>query len=198
MRVPFFDLAFGRRRRRSAPQEATARGDAPRVVVVGTPNVGKSVLFHRLTGAYVTVSNYPGTTVEVARGRARFGGRQVEVVDTPGLHSLRTLSDEERVARRLLLEEPAMVVLHVVDAKNLERMLPFTFQLLEAGLPVVLVANMIDEAERAGLRIDVEGLEQSLGIPVVGTVAVSGRGIPRLRALLDERCRERAHDRVAV
>jgi len=197
MRVPFFDLAFGRRRARGHPGSGTS-GHLPRLTIVGTPNVGKSVLFHRLTGAYVTVSNYPGTTVEVTRGRARFGAREVEVVDTPGLHSLRTISDEERVARRLLLEEPATVVLHVVDAKCLERMLPLTFQLIEAGLPVVLVANMLDEAERAGLRIDLEGLERALGVPVVGTAAVSGRGLGHLRGLLDERFSDRARESVAV
>src|SRR5215831_6373793 len=99
--------------------------DAPhkRLVIAGNPNVGKSVLFNRLTGTYVVVSNYPGTTVEVSRGRTWIGGSIFEVVDTPGMYSLRAHSDEERVARALLLNEHADIVLHVVDAKNLERML---------------------------------------------------------------------------
>ena len=119
------------------------------LAIVGCPNVGKSVLFNRLTGAYVTVSNYPGTTVEVSRGKMRLAGAEIEVVDTPGMYSLLPISEEEAVARRLLLDETPRQVLHVVDAKNLQRMLPMTLQLLEAGLPVVLALNMMDESEAA-------------------------------------------------
>lgn len=103
----------------------------PLVAVVGCPNVGKSVLFNALTGAYVTVSNYPGTTVEVARGKGRLRDAEVGVVDTPGMYGLLPITEEERVARRILLEERPAVVVHVVDAKNLGRMLPMTFQLME-------------------------------------------------------------------
>lgn len=97
-----------------------------RVVLVGNPNVGKSVLFNRLTGRYVVVSNYPGTTVEVARGQARIGNMTCEVIDTPGMYSLSPITEEERVARALLLKERPNVVVHVVDAKNLNRMLSLT------------------------------------------------------------------------
>jgi ferrous iron transport protein B len=83
----------------------------PKVVLVGSPNVGKSLLFNRLTGSYVSVSNYPGTTVEVSRGKARWDGREFEVVDTPGMYSLRPLTEEERVSRSILLREKADVVL---------------------------------------------------------------------------------------
>src|ERR1041385_460458 len=126
-----------------------------RLVITGNPNFGKSVLFNRLTGTYVVVSNYPGTTVEVSRGRTWIGGSIFEVVDTPGMYSLRAHSDEERGARALLLNEHADIVLHVVDAKNLERMLIFTLELVEAGLPVALVINMMDEADRIALEINV-------------------------------------------
>lgn len=157
-------------------------------MIVGSPNVGKSVLFNRLTGKYVVVSNYPGTTVEVSRGKAVFGCRDFEVIDTPGMYSLRPHSDEERVGRRLLLTEPADVVLHVVDARNLERMLVFTMELLEAGLPVALAVNMMDEAEKIGLTIDIERLSGLLGVPIVATVALTGRGMPELRRMLGEFC----------
>jgi ferrous iron transport protein B len=151
---------------------------------VGNPNVGKSALFNRLTGARVVVSNYPGTTVEITRGRMRLGEAEIEVVDTPGMYSLLPITGEEQVARRILLTQTPYAVLHVVDGKNLERMLPFTLQLLETGLPVVLAVNMIDEAETAGLKIDLERLESELGVPVVGTISVSGKGIEELKDVL--------------
>jgi ferrous iron transport protein B len=156
------------------------------IAIVGAPNVGKSLLFNRLTGAYVTVSNYPGTTVEVARGRARLGvgGVEVEVVDTPGMYDLFPLTEEERVARRILLEERPTLVLHVTDAKNLARMLPMTLELMEAGLPIALAVNLMDEAEERGVSLDLEALERRLGVPVVGTVCTSGLGLERLREIL--------------
>src|SRR5574341_1354015 len=124
-----------------------------RVALVGAPNVGKSALFNRLTGRYVVVSNYPGTTVESVRGRGVVEGRPADIIDTPGMHSLLPTSEDERVARRMLLDGGADVVVHVVDAKNLSRMLPITLQLLEVGRPLVIALNMMDEAERLGLCI---------------------------------------------
>jgi ferrous iron transport protein B len=159
-------------------------GGRKRVLIVGSPNVGKSVLFNRLTGRYVVVSNYPGTTVEVSRSRMTLDGEEVDVVDTPGMYSLRPISDEERVGRRLLLNEPADVVLHVVDAKNLTRMLPFTLQLIECGLPVALVVNMLDEAERLGITVDLKRLRDALGIPVAGISALRNAGMDQVRALI--------------
>jgi ferrous iron transport protein B len=153
----------------------------PLVAIVGCPNVGKSVLFNALTGAYVTVSNYPGTTVEVSRGKGRLGGTVVGVVDTPGMYGLLPITEEERVGRGILLEERPAVVVHVVDAKNLERMLPMTLQLIEAGLPVVLDVNLMDEAERLGVQVDVAALERELGVPVVATALTLGRGTTQLK-----------------
>ncbi|MDK2882504.1 MAG: hypothetical protein PWP58_840 [Bacillota bacterium] len=155
--------------------------DLKKIALVGNPNVGKSVLFNRLTGIYVTVSNYPGTTVEVSRGKARLGSQEIEVIDTPGMYSLLPITEEERVARRLLIDERPNAVLHVVDARNLERMLPLTFQLVEAGLPVILVLNIMDEARRRGIHIDCEKLSQALGIPVVPVAAALNEGIDLLR-----------------
>jgi ferrous iron transport protein B len=152
-----------------------------KLALVGNPNTGKSVMFNNLTGSYATVSNYPGTTVEVTRSRAEFEGIPFEVVDTPGMYSLFSITEDERVARSILLNEKPDVVLQLVDTKNLERMLLMTFQLIEAGLPLIVVLNFLDEAEVVGITIDLGGLSEKLGVPVVGTVATSGRGMDELR-----------------
>ena len=152
-----------------------------KVALIGNPNVGKSVLFNALTGAYVTVSNYPGTSVEVSRGAVTIEGEHFEIIDTPGMYSLLPITEEERVAREILLNESPDLVIHVLDARNLERMLPMTLQLIEAGLPVLLVVNIMDEAERMGLTIDVSLLGKRLGIPVIGAATVKKRGLPEIR-----------------
>jgi len=172
--------------RSNSTQAEAARNNNPlkRVALVGNPNVGKSVLFNALTGAYVTVSNYPGTSVEVSRGSATIGGEQWQVIDTPGMYSIHTITEEERVAREILLHERPDVVLHVLDARNLERMLAMTVQLIEANLPVVLVVNIMDEAERMGLTIDLTLLQQKLGIPVIGAATARKRGIDEIRAAI--------------
>ena len=157
-----------------------------KVLIVGNPNVGKSVVFNNLTGARVTVSNYPGTTVNVSHGKAKIDGQKFEIMDTPGMYSLLPITEEERIARSILLKEKPEAILQVVDAKNLERMLPLTLQLIEAGLPVMLDMNMMDEAEAFGIEIDVKQLEEKLGIPVVVTVATTGRGMEVLRKKLVE------------
>jgi ferrous iron transport protein B len=165
--------------------EATISGTAKKVALVGNPNVGKSVLFNALTGAYVTVSNYPGTSVEVARGSAVINGQQWQVIDTPGMYAIHTITEEERVAREILLHETPDVVIHVLDARNLERMLAMTIQLIEAGLPVILVVNIMDEAERMGLAIDLKLLQQKLGIPVIGAATARKRGIDEIRSAMN-------------
>lgn len=150
-------------------------------MLVGNPNVGKSVVFNQLTGRYVTVSNYPGTTVDVSRGVAWLGGGKYEVLDSPGTNSLFPRSEDERVTRNVLLERLPDVVIQVADAKNLRRALVITLELAELGIPMVLCLNMADEAEARGIRIDPKRLSQILGIPVVFTVAVDGEGIPDLK-----------------
>lgn len=162
-----------------------------KIVLVGSPNVGKSVMFNKLTGAYVTVSNYPGTTVEVSRGKAKLNGREFELIDTPGMYSLLPLTEEERVARSIILEEKPDVVLQVIDAKNLERMLPLSLQLIEAGLPLILVLNMMDEVEKARIEVDLRRLEEELKIPVVATVGTTGRGMKALCSRVEEYVRSR-------
>ncbi|PJC48898.1 MAG: ferrous iron transport protein B, partial [Candidatus Omnitrophica bacterium CG_4_9_14_0_2_um_filter_42_8] len=133
-----------------------------KIAIVGNPNVGKSVLFNALTKQYVVVSNYPGTTVEVSRGRMNLDGAGYEVIDTPGMYSLYSITEEERVTRDILIRERPEIIIHVVDAKNLERMLLLTLQLIEAALDVILVLNIMDEAVKEGVSIDVELLEKEL------------------------------------
>ncbi len=186
-------FSFGRRGGGCHGEGLHIKGDDLRKVgIVGSPNVGKSVVFNSLTGAYVTVSNYPGTTVNVSRGKAKIEGEEFQVVDTPGMYSLLPITEEERVARSILLEEKPEVILLVVDAKNLERMLPLTLQLIEAGLLTILDLNMMDETEAAGIEVDVKRLEEKLGIPVVATVATTGRGMEALRRRLVEYVRNQS------
>jgi ferrous iron transport protein B len=167
-----------------AGKVASCAGHTPaRVALLGNPNVGKSVVFGQLSGRYVTVSNFPGTTVEVTRGSMTVGDTRIPLIDTPGTNGLLPQSEDERVTRDLLLEAPA-TVLQVADAKNLPRALAITLQIGEAGLPCVLALNMSDEAESLGLRIDTQALSHRLGIPVVPTVATRRVGIARLRDAL--------------
>jgi ferrous iron transport protein B len=149
------------------------------LALVGHPNVGKSVLFHRLTGTYVNVSNYPGTTVEATRGAARFD-RAVSLLDTPGVLALPSRSDDERATVRALLNENLRLIVQVGDAKSLRRTLNLTALLAELGVPLVLALNMTDEARARGVNIDTAALAEELETPVVATVATAGEGIATL------------------
>lgn len=163
-----------------------------RVLLVGNPNVGKSVIFSRLTGARVIVSNYPGTTVEFVKGCLRIEGREAEVVDVPGTYSLEPSSDAEAVASRMLAEGD--VIVNVVDATNLERNLYLTLELLNTGKPVVVALNMFDDTAHRGIEIDVPALQKALGVPVVCTCGLSGEGIRELvSALVDARANTLPH-----
>jgi ferrous iron transport protein B len=153
------------------------------ILLVGHPNVGKSVLFHRLTGAYVNVSNYPGTTVEVTRASARFDP-QVALLDTPGVLALPSRSDDERATMRALLNESSRCLVQVGDAKNLRRTLTLTALLAELGVPMVLALNMHDEATARGVTVDIDALADELGVPVLATVATGGEGIGELTGSL--------------
>ncbi len=151
-----------------------------KVLLVGSPNVGKSMLFNRLTGRYVTVSNYPGTTIEVSIGHSEISGRKYEIIDTPGMYSLSTITAEEKVAADMVLNEEIAAVIHVIDSKNIERSLGLTLQLIEAGLAVILALNMADEARGLGIKINLDNLEKVLGIAVLETVATTGEGVKQL------------------
>jgi len=151
------------------------------VALVGNPNVGKSVLFQRLTGRYATVSNYAGTTVQVTRGAAHFLP-DTPVIDTPGIVAFPPRTEDEQVAERVLLQESLRAIVQVGDAKNLRRTLLLTLQLAELGVPMVLALNMMDEAGAHGVGIDVSRLAESLGVSVATTVATRGTGIDELIA----------------
>lgn len=147
-----------------------------KIILMGNPNVGKSVIFSRLTGIEVISANYPGTTVEYTEGRMKLDGSPAVVIDPPGVYSLDPTSKAEEVAREIF-DKGADVVVDVVDATNLERNLNLTLQLLERGLPMVVALNLWDVATHKGITIDLEALERELGVLVVPTVAVSGQGI---------------------
>lgn len=148
------------------------------IVLVGNPNVGKSIFFSSWSGVYADVSNFPGTTVEISSGRI---GEDV-LLDTPGVYGVSSFNDEERVARDVILD--ADLVVNVVDATHLERDLFLTLQLADMGIPMVVALNFCDEAEDLGIRIDTRKLEGQLGVPVIPTAAVKNRGLKEVFAAL--------------
>ena len=150
--------------------------------LAGNPNCGKSALFNALTGIRQTTGNWPGVTVERREGRCELDGRQVRVVDLPGIYSLDADSLDERVTRDYLLSHQADIIVNVLDAANLERNLYLTVQLLEMGVPIVVALNMMDVAAKRGIEIDTVQLAERLGCPVVPVVAVSKQGITELNA----------------
>lgn len=174
-----------------APVIAAEGLATPMVALVGNPNAGKSALFNALTGARQKVGNYPGVTVERHAGRLVLAdGRPVELVDLPGAYSLTPSSPDERVTRDVILgrqagERVPSALVVVVDASNLDNHLRFAMELIALGRPTVIALNMVDLAARDGLTIDVPALAQTLGVPVIPTVAVRKRGLDDLRAALD-------------
>lgn len=146
------------------------------IVLAGNPNVGKSVFFNDLTGQYVDVSNYPGTTVETYRGT--FG--KDTIIDTPGVYGVSSFNDEERVARDVILDADAVV--NVVNAARLRQDLFLTLQIIDAGLPVIVALNMMDEARAQGIVVDVQELSRALGVPVLACAAILGEGLAEVKA----------------
>jgi len=158
--------------------ENNRKHPASDILLVGQPNVGKSVLFSRLTGVRTIASNYPGTTVSYAQGRLRHHEHDFTVVDAPGTYSLEPIDDAAQVTVDLI--DNAARIINVVDATHLERHLPLTMELLAQNVPLVLALNMCDEARHKGIEIDEQGLSAELGVPVVSIVARSGEGIKHL------------------
>jgi ferrous iron transport protein B len=154
------------------------------VILVGNPNVGKSALFGALSGRYVEVSNYPGTTVDYAAGWMKLKGDKVRLFDSPGADSLSPVSEDEMVTRNLLLSYPDSKIICVIDSKNIKRGLVLLSQLAEFDREVVVALNMADEARIAGIDIDADKLSNILGIPVIPTVATQKRGVERLKEAL--------------
>ncbi len=165
---------------RDIGKKAGAGRDASYIVVAGNPNVGKTALFNGLSGLYADVSNFPGTTIDICYGRA---GRHI-IIDTPGAYSISSFTGEEVLVRDLVLS--ADTVIDVVDAAHLERDLFLALHLIDLGLPLIVALNMSDETLRYGLKVDREALEDILGVPVVQTVAVKGKGLKLLMERLPE------------
>jgi ferrous iron transport protein B len=153
-----------------------------KILLVGNPNVGKSMVFSRLTGVHVETSNYPGTTVELTKGYLDIGDERVEVIDLPGVYSIETNSPTEEVCAEMLRRHAreGSVVINVVDSTNLERNLYLTFQLIESGFPVIVALNMCDDMKHRGVSIDADKLSAMLGVPAIFTCALTGQGIKEL------------------
>jgi ferrous iron transport protein B len=169
------------------PEAQTSNVTEEKVILIGNPNVGKSVIFNYLTGQYVTVSNYPGTTVEISTGTLSAQGKRFQVIDTPGVNSLIPMSEDEKVTRDILLKEPHPHLVQIVDAKNLRRGLLISLQLLEMGLPFLIVLNMWDEARSRGIEIQTQTLSQHLGVPIFKTVATRRKGVEKIKENLQSR-----------
>jgi len=172
------EIKEGAKRRRRARRQGQAYD---KVILIGNPNVGKSVIFGLLTGKYVTVSNYPGTTVEVSYGNISIGDSRLTLIDSPGVNNLTPMSEDEKVTRDILLKERPEAVVLVADAKNLKRTIMLLVQLAEMELPCILDLNMEDEAKARGIEIDYRELGDILNVEVIGTVAPQRKGISRLK-----------------
>lgn len=154
-----------------------------KILLVGNPNVGKSVVFSRLTGVHVVASNYSGTTVEYTKGTMRIGTEKAEVLDIPGTYSLSPDTKAEKVAAEMInnfKEEDSNIFVNVIDSTNLERNLALTMELINKKIPLVICLNIWDETKHTGIDIDAEKLEDILGVPVVPTTGITGEGIKHL------------------
>lgn len=155
-----------------------------KILLAGNPNVGKSAIFSRLTGAKVMISNYPGTTVEFTQGNMKLGDENVMIIDVPGTYTLEPTCKAEDVACRMVKE--GGLVINIIDATNLERNLYLTLELLEKDIPVIVALNMWDDTKHRGIHIDIKKLEEQLGVPVVSTCGLTGEGIKELINRLPE------------
>lgn len=151
-----------------------------KIVLAGNPNVGKSIFFNSFTGIYVDVSNYPGTTLDISSGKFK----DYYVIDTPGVYGVSSFNDEEIVARDVIAS--ADVVVNIVDAVHLERDLFLTQQIIDMGIPVIVALNMMDDAKKNGLEIDVLKLSKELGVPVIPTIAPRGEGLEKVKNSINE------------
>ncbi len=152
------------------------------IALAGNPNVGKSTLFNALTGSHQHVGNWPGKTVEKKAGTFKHNGLEIDIVDLPGTYSLSSYSSEEQITRDFIVKEKPKVVINVVDAANLERNLYLTAQILETGIPLIIILNMADQAHGRGLKIDHQKLSALLGeTPVIPMTARRGQGLEALK-----------------
>ncbi|MFO7852698.1 MAG: FeoB small GTPase domain-containing protein [Bacteroidota bacterium] len=155
-----------------------------KVLLVGNPNVGKSVVFNRLTGVNVISSNYPGTSIDYTKGYFNIRGERVELIDVPGIYSLEPTCKTEEIAIEMLKDGD--VFINIIDATNLERGLNLTLQLIKHKKPLLIALNLFDETERLGISIDVERLQQILGVPCVPLCALTGEGMKKLKSKIGD------------
>lgn len=155
--------------------------ESSKIILIGNPNVGKSVIFNYITGRYVTVSNYPGTTVEIAHGMTMIKGKRFPIIDTPGVNSLIPMSEDEKVTRDILLKERNKFVIQVIDSKNLRRGLLISIQLLELGIPFIIILNMWDEAKSRNIEIEIQILSKILNVPVIKAIATRKKGLEKIK-----------------
>ena len=160
--------------------------------VAGNPNCGKTTMFNALTGAKQRVGNWPGVTVDRKVGNYRHGGKEVEVVDLPGIYSLAATSVDEEVARDYILSGEPDLIVNIVDASNLERNLYLTSQLLEMKIPMLVVLNMMDIAKSRNIEINIPGLAEKLGCPVIPVVAAKNGGIETLKTAINKASKEKS------
>ena len=171
----------------NAGQTLRLRAHPLRIALVGNPNVGKSVIFGALTGRYATVSNYPGTTVSVTKGRSLVGAEVCDLMDTPGVNALSgAISEDERITREVLEGGEADLVIQVADARNIRRALMLTAEIAVYKRPAILALNMVDEALVRGIAVNAPALSKQLGVPVIEMVATEGRGLQALRDALPD------------
>jgi ferrous iron transport protein B len=163
-------------------RDTNSENKIKQILLVGNPNVGKSVIFSRFTGIKVITSNYPGTTVGFTRGHMKLDGEPVDIVDVPGSYTLEPTCKAEEVACEML--KHGDLIINVIDATNLERHLNLTLQLLEKKTPMIIALNFWDETKHLGIEIDIKKLESLLGVPVIPTSAIRGEGLNELKARL--------------
>lgn len=150
------------------------------MALVGNPNVGKSVIFNQLTGAHQIIGNWPGKTIGVARGQLKFEDVEYDIADLPGTYSISSEIAEEREVREYLDKARPDVIVNIVDANFLERNLALTLELITMRIPMIVAVNLMDQAEKNGISIDFDGLRDLLGVPVIPTAGLTGRGIPEM------------------
>jgi ferrous iron transport protein B len=155
------------------------------VVMIGNPNVGKSLVLNRLTGSNFIVSNYAGTSLELSEATLKLSNREIKIIDTPGIYSIISSGQDQRIIKDLLEKEKPELILNVLDATNMERNLLLSFELKQLGFPMVILLNQIDRARRIGIQIQRERLENIMGVPVLFFSALTGEGLMELMEMLE-------------
>ncbi|MCP4256443.1 MAG: ferrous iron transport protein B [Planctomycetes bacterium] len=169
---------------RKLKENPSSSRSVKKIAIVGLPNTGKSQIFNNLTGEYSLVANYPLTTVEMNKTKCLINGQNYEIIDTPGLHCLYIHSEEELIVRDMIFSEKPDIILQCIDANQLKQSLTLTADLLELRIPLVISLNAVDETAKKGIWIDSAGLSQTLGVPVIESIAINGLGTKDLKAAI--------------